>query len=391
MFIKRPRLVAELASGLEQFRAVALLGARQVGKTTLVDIYQKNHLVAHHFDLESERDRAALAVSPQTTLAALQGTVVIDEIQQMPELFRMLRPLTDRRPLPAKFILLGSASPPLVRGISESLAGRCLYLHVPGFSLEEVGHANQETLWSRGGFPDSYLATDDARSVRWRRSLIASILERDMPQLGITVPAATLRRFWMMIAHYHGQIWNASEIARSMDVSYKAAQHYRDLLCGTFMLRSLQPWYENLGKRLVKSPKIYIRDSGLLHALLELQTMDAVRMHPAYGASWEGFALEQTLTALGEEDAYFYSTIRGAELDLMLLRHGRRWGFEFKCTDAPKMTKSLHVALADLKLEKAWIVYPGNLRYPVHQRVEALPLTSIGGIAGEMQRIIAGT
>ncbi|MGA2496143.1 MAG: ATP-binding protein, partial [Tepidisphaeraceae bacterium] len=292
MMIQRPKLIYALRHGLEHFKAVALLGARQVGKTTLIDLFSRHASISRRFDLERPSDRAALG-TPEQTLSALKGLVVIDEVQRIPELFEVLRPLCDRTPLPARFVLLGSASPSLVRGVSESLAGRCLYLHVPGFSMQEVGTERQSMLWARGGFPPAFLAADDATSMLWRRTMIDTFLERDMPLLGIRVPPVALRRFWMMLAHYHGQIWNASAIARSMDTGYKAVQHYRDILAGAFMIRVLPPWYENLGKRLVKSPKIYLRDSGLLHALLGLEALDSVRGHAIYGASWEGFALDQ--------------------------------------------------------------------------------------------------
>ncbi len=392
--IPRNALLARIENGLEHFRALALLGARQVGKTTLLRMLGEHKRITRLFDLENAIDFEHLARAPQRILGELSGIVAIDEVQRLPELFALLRPLCDRRPLPAKFILTGSTSPTLVKGVSESLAGRCLYMDIPGLSLDEVGRENLPQLWLRGGFPDSYTLQTDTLSLQWRRQFITAFVERDLPQFGITsgnIPALAMRRFWMMTAHYHGQIWNASELARSMDATHKIMTMYRDLLAGSYMLRVLTPWFENVGKRLVKSPKVYIRDSGILHALLGLETQDDLQSSPSYGASWEGFGIEQVLSALGEQDAYFYATQAGAELDLMLLRHGRRWGFEFKCTDAPRMTPSMRIALEDLKLQRAWIIYPGDTRYPVHEKVEALPLTAIGEVAGEMQRIIAGT
>lgn len=306
-----------------------------------------------------------------------RGLVVLDEVQRMPELYTVLRPLADRARRPARFLLLGSASPELVRGVSESLAGRALLVRVPGFTIDEVGSENQNRLWMRGGFPRAYLARGSDAWRRWLDGFIATILERDMPQLGIRIPGETLRRFWMMLAHYHGQVWNASEIARSMNVGPNTARHYLDVLSGAFLVRVLAPWHENLKKRQVKAPKVYLRDSGHLHFLLGLANMGDLRAHPRYGASWEGFALEQTLAWFGERDAYFWATQAGAELDLLLIRGGRRYGFEFKCTDAPSVTRSMHVALEDLGLRALHVVYPGADRYRLHPRVEAVPLASV--------------
>jgi len=293
-------------------------------------------------------------------------------------LFALLRPLCDDRKRKAVFLLLGSASWDLVKGVSETLAGRIQFVDVSGFSLTEVGVERQDRLWLRGGFPRAFLAETTAAWERWMENFTRTFLERDIPGLGSKVAPASLGRFWRMLAHFHGQTWNAADLARSMDVSVTAVNHYRDLLAGTFLLRVLPPWFENLGKRLVKSPKVYLRDSGILHHLLGLGEMLELRTHPRYGASWEGFALEQCLIAHGEREAYFYGTQRGAELDLLLLRRGRRWGFEFKCTDAPKTTKSMHVALDDLKLEHLWVVYPGSLRYEMTEKITALPLREIG-------------
>ena len=306
-----------------------------------------------------------------------EGLVVIDEVQRMPGLFEVLRPICDDRNRKAVFLLLGSASWDLIRGVSETLAGRILFVDVGGFSLAEVGPGNQDRLWMRGGFPRAYLARSAAAWTRWMQSFTRTFLERDVPGLGSKVSPEALGRFWRMLAHYHGQTWNASELGRSMDVSVTAVNHYRDLLAGAFMIRVLPPWFENLGKRLVKSPKVYLRDSGILHFLLGLEEMEDLPAHPRYGASWEGFALEQTLIAHGEREAYFYATQRGAELDLMLLRRGRRWGFEFKCTDAPRTTKSMHVVIEDLGLSHLWVLYPGDREYPLTDAVTALPLKNI--------------
>ena len=377
-FIPRPRLLDQTLRFLEESPVTVLLGARQAGKTTLAHMAAQSFKEntgseIHLFDLERAPSRAALS-TPEVTLDPLRGLIVIDEIQRLPGLFETLRPLADRRDIPARFLVLGSASPDLVRGVSESLAGRALFISIPGFSIDETGAESMVSLWVRGGFPRSFLASTEGASLRWREAFISTFLERDMPQLGIRIPSETLRRFWTMLAHYHGQIWNASELARSMGSSPKSALNYRDILAGAYVLRVLPPWFENIKKRQVKSPKVFIRDSGLMHALLGIGDMSDLRSHPRYGASWEGFALEQVLSFFGSRDAYFWGTRRGAELDLFLIRRGKRWGFEFKCSDAPSMTKSLHIALADLGLTRAFIVYPGKERYPVHEKVEAIPL-----------------
>lgn len=367
---------------LKEAPAVALLGARQVGKTTLARMVAERVGKTAWFDLERADGRAALERTPELTLGDAEGLVVIDEIQRLPSLFETLRPLCDDPKRKASFLLLGSASPDLVKGVSESLAGRVLFLPVSGFSLPEVGVAAQNQLWMRGGFPRSFTAPSDAAAGRWIESFAQSFLERDIPQLGLRTPATTLHRFLSMLAHYHGQIWNAAELARAMAASPGAVNHYRDVLAGTYMLRILQPWHENLKKRQVKSPKVYLRDSGLLHHFLRIENLAQLRAHPRYGASWEGFALEQTLTQFGESDAYFWSTQRGAELDLLLIRQGRRWGFEFKCTDAPTMTRSMHIALDDLKLEKIFVLYPGIRRFSLDSCVEAVPLGELDSVLG---------
>lgn len=377
-FIERKNLLEAIQVRLEESPVVALLGARQVGKTTLAEQVASGWQGPWSlFDLEKSDELEALRRTPQQLLADQEGLVIIDEVQRMPELFTLLRPLCDSRKRRCVFLLLGSASWELVKGVSESLAGRIQFVDVSGLSLRETGTDAQDDLWMRGGFPRPFLAASPAAWERWMENFARTFLERDIPGLGSKVAPAALGRFWRMLAHYHGQNWNAAELARSMDVSVTAVNHYRDLLTGTFMARALPPWFENLGKRLVKSPKVYLRDSGVLHHLLGIGDMDELRMHPRYGASWEGFALEQTLIAHGQRDAYFYGTQRGAELDLLLLRRGKRWGFEFKCSDAPKTTKSMHVALDDLKLEHLWVVYPGTLRYPLTENITALPLREI--------------
>lgn len=379
--VSRPSLLKAIQVRLAESPVVALLGARQVGKTTLA-----NEVAAAWvgpsvvFDLEVSTTREALAATPERTLGERQGLVIVDEVQRLPGLFEVLRPICDNPKRQAVYLLLGSASWGLVKGVSETLAGRVQFVDVGGFSLAEVGFEKQDRLWLQGGFPRAFLAENPEAWERWMEAFTRTFLERDIPGLGSKVAPEALGRFWRMLAHFHGQTWNGAELARSMDVSVTAVNHYRDLLAGTFMVRVLPPWFENLGKRLVKSPKVYLRDSGVLHHLLGIGQMLALQTHPRYGASWEGFALEQTLIAHGEREAYFYGTQRGAELDLVLLRRGRRWGFEFKCTDAPKTTRSMHVALDDLKLEHLWVVYPGSLRYPLSDRISALPLRETGNL-----------
>ena len=380
-YIARADLLAAATGQLSEAPVVALLGARQVGKTTLAEQVVSGWPGPFTvFDLEVATTREALSVTPEKLLRESEGLVVLDEVQRMPELFEVLRPICDSRNRKAVFLLLGSASWDLIKGVSETLAGRILFVDVGGFSLAEVDPQNQDRLWMRGGFPRAWLAPSAAAWTRWMQSFTRTYLERDIPGLGSKVSPEALGRFWRMLAHYHGQTWNAAEVGRSMDVSVTAVNHYRDLLAGSFMLRVLPPWFERLGKRIVKSPRIFLRDSGVLHFLLGLEEMKELQVHPRYGASWEGFALEQTLNAHGERDAYFYRTQRGAELDLMLLRRGRRWGFEFKCTDAPRTTKSMHVVIEDLGLEHLWVIYPGDREYPLTDTISALPLKKIHDI-----------
>jgi hypothetical protein len=373
--VKRERLLNEVAVRLNESPVTVLLGARQVGKTTLARMATDGRPDISWYDLETAASLDALRQMPEKTLGDKRGLVVIDEVQRMPDLFRVLRPLCDRPRCPASFLLLGSASPELVRGVSESLAGRAQFLHVPGLALGETGVQQQDRLWMRGGFPSAFLADSDAGAWRWCEGFVQTFLERDIPQLGIRVAAPTLRRFWSMAAHYHGQVLNVAELGRAMDVAPATACHYIDILCGTFLLRQLQPWFENLGKRQVKSPKLYMRDTGLLHFFLGTRDMDSLLANPKFGASWEGFALEQVLTLTGERDAYFWATQRGAELDLLLLRRGLRYGIEFKASDAPKMNASMRIALEDLKLDRLWVLHPGEMHsYALHERVEVCSL-----------------
>jgi len=328
------------------------------------------------FDLEDPRSVARLE-HPMSALEPLEGLVVIDEIQRKPELFSILRVLADREPQRARFLILGSASPDVVKGVSESLAGRVTFVDVGGFDLSEVGAASFEPLWLRGGFPRSFLAEDDAASMAWREDFIRTFLERDVAQLGISIPAPTLRRFWTMLAHYHGQVWNAAELARSLGASEGTARRYLDLLTSVFLVRQLPPWFANTGKRQVKSPKVYVRDSGLLHALLGLADKPALESHPKLGASWEGFALEQVLGLLDTRDPYFWATHGGAELDLLVFVQGRAFGIELKYGDAPRVTRSMRTALVDLALERLFVVHPGRESFPMTDSIEALSILDL--------------
>ncbi|MCP5524338.1 MAG: ATP-binding protein [Verrucomicrobiales bacterium] len=355
---------------------VSLLGPRQVGKTTLARHIAKEHQPAHFLDLEDPRDANWLR-EPMTALEPLTGLVILDEVQRQPELFPLLRVLADRRPLPARFLLLGSASPTLVRGVSESLAGRVGFVDLHGFDLGEVGTTKWRELWWRGGYPPSFLATTETQARDWLNALIRTLLEREVPQLGLTIPSATLRRFWSMVAHSHGQTWNAAEFARSLGSSEATARRYLDTLTSMFLVRQLPPWFENLGKRQVKAPKVYVRDCGMLHALLELPSATTLAGHPKLGASWEGFALEQVLVRAGERNAWYWATHGGAELDLFVQVDGRRFGFEFKHADAPSLTKSMHIAHQDLQLERLVVVTPGTRSYPLAEWAEVVGITEL--------------
>jgi len=376
--IDRPHYISRIETALRHNPVVAMLGPRQCGKTTLSRVIARQRK-REYFDLEDPVDLSRLS-SPLLALGNLSGLIIIDEVQRKPELFEILRVLVDRPQTEAKFLLLGSASPHLVRGVSESLAGRLAFVDMSGFDVREVGLENFSILWSRGSFPRSYLAPNDKTSYRWRNDFIKTFLERDIPQLGISIPSLTLRRFWTMIAHYHGQVWNASEFARSIGKSEATARRYLDILSGTFVIRQLQPWYENLKKRQVKSPKVYIRDSGLLHTLLSLPKTDGILMHPKLGASWEGFAIEQVLAITEQQDAYFWATHAGAELDLLIFKDGKRLGFEIKYTDAPKITKSMLIATDDLKLDQIYIIYPGRKSYPLDKHIYVMSILDIDSI-----------
>ncbi|OAN49042.1 hypothetical protein A6A03_06970 [Chloroflexus islandicus] len=379
MLIPRPAIIDQIKRLFTIHPVVALLGPRQCGKTTVARMLSTAQN-ATYFDLEHPVDARRLT-APLTVLETLSGLVIIDEIQRQPALFELLRVLVDRPHSTAQFLLLGSASPHLVRGASETLAGRIGFVDMAGFNLAEAGVDNLYQLWLRGGFPRSFLAVDDERSMLWREAFIRTFLERDIPQLGITVPAETLRRFWTMVAHFHGQQWNAAEFARSLGSSEATARRYLDILAGAYMVRILPPWFENMSKRQVKSPKIYIRDSGMLHGLLHLTTLADVQGHPKLGASWEGFAIEQIITLLQAQEAYFWATHSGAELDLLVHIRGKRYGFEIKFADAPGVTRSMRIALNDLALDHLWVIYPGRQAYPLDTQITVLPLADVPQLA----------
>jgi predicted AAA+ superfamily ATPase len=373
--IERAQWLSEIRSALERSRVVALLGPRQSGKTTLAREIVPEDSPAY-FDLEDPRSLARLA-EPMTALSPLRGIVVIDEVQRRPDLFPVLRVLADRRSLPARFLVLGSAGPDLLRQSSETLAGRLETVVLGGFGLEEIGVDAWRRHWRRGGFPPAYLARTEEASYSWRRELVTTYLERDLPQLGIRIPPPALLRFWTMLAHYHGGVWNAAEAARSLGTSEPTARRYLDLLTGLYLVRQLQPWHENLRKRQVKSPKVYLRDSGLLHALLGLGSERDLLAHPKVGSSWEGYAIEETLKAVRPDAAHFWGTHTGAELDLLLFVRGHRYGVEVKFQDAPRLTPSMRIAMEDLSLERLVVLYPGDTRYDLERQVEVVPVTDL--------------
>jgi predicted AAA+ superfamily ATPase len=377
--IERTAHLRALNGLLRQFPVVAILGPRQIGKTTLArQFISRRRGRATVFDLESHEDLALLA-DPLLALRPLKGLIVLDEVHRRPELFASLRVLVDEPNAARRFLVLGSASPGLLRQSSETLAGRIAYHELGGFALGEVGTEEWARLWRRGGFPRSYLARSDRESLRWRRELIQTYLERDIPSLGLRLPGPTLRRFWMMLAHYHGQVWNASELARAFGVGHTTVQRYLDVLTETFMIRQLQSWYENIGKRQVKAPKIYIRDSGLLHALLGLGSAREIETHPKVGASWEGFALDVVISRVTArpEECFFWATHGGAELDLLVIRGNRRLAFEFKRTTAPTVTRSMRAALQSLGLEEIVVVHAGSRSFSLDRKIRAIPLERI--------------
>ena len=374
--IQRLTILSTLKAAIQRSRVVVLSGPRQCGKTTLArELLSEDSI--NYFDLEDPVSLARLD-EPMTALRPLKGLVVIDEVQRRPDLFPVLRVLADRKGTPSRFLMLGSASGDLLRQSSESLAGRMEYVTIGGFTLSELSASAEPQLWRRGGFPLSYLAKTEADSLAWRKSFVRTLLERDFPQWGVRVPAAALQRFWTMLAHYHGQVWNAAEPARALGVSESTTRRYLDLLTDALMIRQLQPWHANLGKRQVKAPKVYVRDTGLLHHLLGIDTAKALVSHPKLGASWEGFVIEQMLMMEPHDEAYFWATHQGAEIDLVLRRGNRLLGVECKRADAPHLTPSIRIALEDLGLERIAVIYPGNTRFPLSDNVEAIPLDDLG-------------
>jgi len=386
--IDRPGYLEQIQFQFEVHPVVAVLGARQCGKTTLAGMYADRYASSQPviwFDLEDPTHLARLE-SPKLALEGLNGLVVIDEVQRVPGLFEVLRVLVDRRDNPARFLILGSASRDLLRQSSETLAGRIGYIELTPFSVHEVGTDQTDKLWLAGGYPPSFLAKSDRVAAAWRKAYITTFLERDIPSFGFSIPPRALRRFWMMLAHYHGQTINYSELGRSFGASDNTIRNYLDILESTFMIRQLPPWYENISKRQVKSPKMYIRDSGIFHSLIGVEDKTALMFHPKLGPSWEGFAVESIIRShrAGPGDCYFWSTHAGAELDLLVFESGRRIGYEIKHTDAPRMTRSLGIAQTDLKIDDLYVVYPGSERFPLDDRIHAAGLQSL--VQGESER-----
>ena len=373
--IERRDLKKRIRESLRRSRIVALVGPRQCGKTTLARAFMPLDSY-NYFDLEDPSSLARLS-QPMTALECLKGLIVIDEIQRMPDLFPVLRVLADRLPLPARFLILGSASPNLLSQASESLAGRIETISMSGFGLPELGISAHESHWLRGGFPPSYLASSEQDSLAWRKNFIQTFLEQDLRQWGIMAPSLTLLRFWTMLAHYNGQLWNVSEPARSLGISEPTVRRYLDILTGLFMVRQLQPWHANLKKRQIRSPKIYFRDTGLLHQLLGIRLKKDLFSHPKCGASWEGYVIEEVLKNANPDEQYFWRTHNGAEIDLVVVKDGRIFGVECKWIDAPRLTPSMRIAKDDLKLEKIIVVYPGKRRYEIAKNIHAIPLQEI--------------
>ena len=368
--INRKKDIDNVKELLELFPATAILGARQCGKTTLA----KQFPVDHYFDLENPRDLVKFD-NPQLLLEDLRGLIVIDEIQRKPDLFPLLRYLIDND-LKKKFLILGSASGKLMRQSSESLAGRIAYYRLGGLRLSDVGFDNIDKLWLTGSFPKAFTSKTNSAAFLWLDNYISTFLERDIPQLGINIPAVTLRRFWIMLSHYHAQVLNYSEIANSFGISDHTVRKYIDILSGTFMIRVLHPWYVNIGKRLVKRPKIYFRDSGVFHDLLSVNSNNNLLEHNKLGASWEGFALEIIANILEKRDQelFFWRTHSGSEVDLFWQDSGKNLAIEFKFSDAPKLNKSMKTSIEALDLSHLWVVYPGKDIYKLNKKITVLPL-----------------
>lgn len=371
MMILRNSYLAQIREAFEVFPICALLGPRQCGKTTLASTFKETCESSYHFDLEDPTDHARLE-TPKLALENLSGLVVIDEIQRLPELFTYLRVLVDKNPN-VKLLILGSASRDLIHQSSESLAGRIQYIHMSPFKLSETNDFNR--LWMRGGFPRSYLASSESASFIWRKAYISTFLERDLATMGFNLSPQVMRRLWTMLAHYHGNIMNYSEFARSLGVTDKTVKSYLDVLDGAFMARTLKPWHANIQKRQVKAPKVYIKDSGILHTLLGIQT-EEVMSHPKVGASWEGFAIEEVIHKMkaDPEDCYYWRTHAGAELDLLICQGSKKYGFEFKYTDRPQTSKSMHSAIEDLALDSLTLIIPGKDSFKIHENINAIGL-----------------
>ena len=378
--IKRQHWLDAVQTALSRSRITILAGPRQCGKTTLARQFVEEDSL-NYFDLEDPVSLARLD-EPVTALGELEGLIVIDEVQLRPQLFPVLRVLADRQDFKGQFLILGSASGDLMRQSAESLAGRSETVLLRGLDLQEVGWSAMEQHWLRGGFPLAFLASSEQNSLAWRKGFIETLLQRDFPMWGVRVAATSLWRFWTMLAHYHGQIWNAAEFARAMGVGESTVRRYLDLLTDAFMVRQLQPWHANIRKRQVKSPKIYLRDSGLLHQLLGITIQRDLLTHPKLGASWEGYVIEEVIAAENVEDAYFWATHQGAEMDLVIPKNGRLRGVECKRADVPKLTPSVRSALEDLQLESVAIVYPGNKRFKLAEQVEAVPLAALASEGG---------
>lgn len=380
--MQRPYYLKKIIDTFKAHPVVGLLGPRQSGKSTLAKMFsqleKKKGKTITYFDLEDDTDLQALQ-QPQLALESLKGLVIIDEIQRLPNLFPRLRVLVDKNNRKVQYLILGSASRELIRQGSETLAGRIDYVELMPFSLFEADKNKIQKLWVRGGFPLSYLAQSEKQSQTWRKAFIKNFLERDIPSLGLRIPPGSLRRFWLMLAHYHGQILNASEIGKSLGIDDHTVRRYLDILAGTFMIRQLQPWHENISKRQVKSPKIYFRDSGLFHSLLDIPSFSKLQRHPKLGSSWEGFALEEIIRSqdASSEDVYFWGTHNQAELDLMILKKGKRIGYEVKYTTQPKLTRSMHIAMNDLKLNSLKVVFPGKKTFPLGPKIDAIGIDLI--------------
>jgi len=382
VMINRSKFINLINTAVQRSPVTALVGPRQCGKTTLARVIAKES-ESVYFDLESPTDLARLS-NPALTLESYTGLIIIDEIQHRPDLFPLLRVLADRTPLRTRFLILGSASPSLIKNTSETLAGRIEFVDLGGFDMWEAGVGELDKLWIRGGYPKSFLAGSDEDSRAWRDNFIRTFLERDIPLLGFKISAGTLRRFWTMLAHSHGQPLNASEIARSLGITDKTVRNYLDILEGTYMVRQLSPWHEDLGKRQIKSPKIYVRDSGLFHTLLALHDKHSLLGHPKLGASWEGFMLEHILQFLSPTEAYFWGTHNGVELDLLVLINGKKIGFDLRWSDAPRITRSMSIALTDLKLTEIWVIYPGTTAYELDANIRVVPARDLLKIVNEL-------